>query len=169
MCLARRRREEHLRQSKVSWGKDQRLLSGHKHGLLHFPCFPRKRASPAGPPASIQAGPLGLTQSPGVSCRQLFWARYILTCLPVCTTVGCPDCRGMGSETPCRRHTKRRSFPLRNDFFFSSPTALSMKIKSPQLSTLKEITSIGCNTRCACDPDPSSGQLVFLSLKLLSK
>lgn len=142
MCLAWKSREEHLRRSKVSWEKDQWLLLDHKHGLLHTPCFLRRHARsalphpppPAPPPsipqrASKPGQPPWSHTEPKVSCRELFWVRYILTCLPVGPVVGCPDCRGMGSETPCPRHTKRRSFPLRNDF--SSPTALHRKIKAP--------------------------------------
>lgn len=131
MCLAWRRGEEHLRRSDVSWQRDQWLLSDHKHGLLHFPCFLRRHARSALAPqaASTPGQPPWPHTGPKVSCRELFWVRYILTCLPVCTAAGCPDCRGMGSETPCLRCTKRRSFSLRDGF--SSPTALHRKIKAP--------------------------------------
>lgn len=69
MCLAWRSREEHLRQSKLAWEKDQRLLSDHKHSLLHFPCFLRRYARSALPPPTPisqhpnQASLPGLTQS----------------------------------------------------------------------------------------------------------
>lgn len=58
-----------------------------------------------------QASLPGLTQSCRVSWKELFWVRYILACLPVCTTECCPDRMGTGSETPCRRQNQAKVIP----------------------------------------------------------
>lgn len=122
MYLARRRRQEHLRLSEVSWEREQWLLSDCKHGLLYFPCFLRRHARPALAAPSQdpnQASLLGLTQSCRVSWRQLFWVRYILACLLVCTTECHPDWRGIGSETPSHRYNQVKVVFLKEWLFFS--------------------------------------------------
>lgn len=149
MYLAWRSREEHLRWSKVSWEKDQWLLSDHKHGLLHFPCFLRRhaRSALAPQPASKPGQPPWPHTEPKVSCRELFWVRYILTCLPVhCCQLSWLQRDRVWESVP-QTHQGKVISPKKWFFFSHSPP---QEDKSSQLSTLKEITPIGCNKRCVC-------------------